>query len=151
LNQLPSSLAAGNDYLLAQVVDPVGLSNFAPLSQTIQVLAPSVVLNASLSPVRPTIVHVGKAATIVVTIINNGNVDTSGSLSLALSAAIDGVSPGTPLISVMKIVKLTLHRHHSYALHFNAASLSAGIYQPFLQVSLGAANTSAVGPSFTML
>jgi hypothetical protein len=147
LKMVPASLPHGTYNVLVQVIDPTGASNLGRSTQTVGVLTPFVNLDATAGKVTPSTISLGKSASIDVTVTNNGNEPVSGTLNLSLAASLDGVNPvpGITLAVLSTKANFNVGQTRRYRLHFNTAALAAGIYSPYLSVSLAGNSAIDVG------
>ncbi len=148
---LPASLAAGTYHLDAEITDPDGNVNLVTTSQTVAVAAPFVALPVTIGSVSPTSLSTGKTGTISVTIPNYGNVPTTGTLTITLSASLDGVSPvgGLTLATLTeKNVVIKTGKNKAFKLHFKVPStLATGSYFPYVSVMLNGISATSLGIS----
>jgi hypothetical protein len=148
LRSLPRTLAKGTYHLLVQVIDPTGASSLAATTQTIQLAAPTVILNVSPRAVLPSTIAVNKSGSIIVTITNTGNSVARGVLNLILSPSADGISPvpGITLAHLTQRVQIGIHRTAALRLHFKVTSATpAGTYFPYVSATLGGVSDAVVG------
>ena len=139
------SLPAGSYSLLAQASDASGTYN-ATVGPTLQVAAPYVSLAASVGAVTPATVTQGKKISFVVTLTNNGNIDSSGAATFAISL-MNGPST-TPLDTVtFKSLKIKAGgKPTKVRLHAIAPSPSIYTSQyPVVAITQGSESLSVVG------
>jgi hypothetical protein len=148
VKSLPATLAAGTYHLLAEVVDPSGLTNQVATTQTIQVAAPFVQPVVSVAAVVPSTLTQKKSATVTVTITNTGNIAGSG-VTISLSPSSDGVTPisGTVLATLRTSAKIQPGKSAKYKLRFKGSALALGNYFPYVTVTLGTASATEIGTS----
>ena len=150
MKALPASLTAGSYSLLAEVVyNGVATANaLTGPNLTIQaaVFTPIIVVGT----VTPTSTSRGKNVKLAVTITNDGNVTSAGSLALTVGVSTDGQT----VAQVIDTIDLTAtgikpHRAKSYRLNVTIpASLAAGKYVP--TVAIGQSTASIGHMSFTV-
>jgi hypothetical protein len=154
IRKLPLSLANGAYFLFAQTVDAAGNNPSAVTASTFALADPFVSLSASVSAVKPVLIPQKKTGSLIVTLTNNGNVNATGSLVLTLSPSSDGVSAiaGITLTTLTRRVTLKPGRSGKYTIRFKIpTALAAGLYSPYVAVSLNDVSATAVGAvSFTV-
>ena len=108
VSSLPSTLGNGTFYLFVETADSSGNTESTQVTNPVVVAAPFVTLSETIattlaaSLVSGTTTH-GAATT---TITNNGNVKSSGSTQIALSASLDSGVVGTAVTSVAKNLQI---------------------------------------------
>ena len=107
---VPVKVAAppvGNYEIYIQATDAVGNTSIAGKAPNVSVAAPYTSLVAVVGPPRPTVALVNRAVTFKVTLTNNGNIDSTGTLSAAIEESTDGMAVtgtlGTPQKKNVKI------------------------------------------------
>ncbi|HET6246567.1 MAG TPA: right-handed parallel beta-helix repeat-containing protein [Tepidisphaeraceae bacterium] len=147
IKSLPSTLQDGSYHLLAEVVDPSGLTNVTATAQTVNIAAAFIQPTVSVGAVVPSSITSGKSGSLLVTVTNNGNVPASG-VNITLSPSTDAATPlaGVILDNIKSGVSLPPGKSRTFRLHFKLKSgLSAGSYFPYVAVSLHNVNATAVG------
>lgn len=148
VSKLPASLAAGNYYLLVEIVDPNGSTNITATSRTVAVAAPVVTLGLSASIVTPSIVPLAQQGSIQVTVTNTGNIIAREPITLTLGVSSDGVNPvpGQVLTTTTKTLKLAPGRSKTIRVRFSITSaITAGQYYPYVTASIDGATATYVG------
>ncbi len=151
------NLPAGTYTLLAQTVDAAGLLTTAAAGPSLVVAPPVVTLTATVSAVAPASTKAGRKATVVVTLVNSGNVDSTGSLTVSVGLSTDGTATVTvPLASASHKPRVpATHKPAKLVLAFTLpTTLTATTYYPVVTVTgtvaaVSPATTAAVGPAFT--
>jgi hypothetical protein len=147
LSALPASLPAGTYYVLAEVVNPTGVSGMVVLSQPVEVEAPVIALNATTSAVAPSSLKAGKAGSIVISIVNSGNITAVGAMDLSLTLAGQSI----PLVSIAPKMSIKAGQTRKVKLTFKLpTALAAGSYVPDIRLTLDGALATAQGAMFSV-
>jgi hypothetical protein len=149
IKSLPLTLTAGAYHLLAEVIDPFGATSVLATSQTVRVVAAFIEPAVSAGSVIPASIALGKSGSILITVANHGN-ETASGVDITLSPSTDGVTPvtGVMLGTVRNNTRIKPFQSKRFRLQFRVTdALMAGIYFPYLSVSLGGAPTTEVGTS----
>jgi hypothetical protein len=133
--------------LFAEVIDRTGAASVSIAGPTVAVVAPFVQPSVAVGAATPVSIAIGKSGSVLITVINNGNVPASG-VDVILNPSADGISPmaGVILASIHSSAKIRPTKSKTFRLHFKATSaLQAGSYFPFVSVSLGGVSMTVIG------
>ena len=118
LTSLPANLPDGTYHIIAEVTDPSALTNEVATTQTITVAAPFVALAATVGPVLPASIAVGKPGSITVNVTNNGNINATGPLSITVAPSVSGTPiPGAVLATLSKSTTIKPGKTSKFAIH----------------------------------
>jgi len=145
---LSTSLPAGTYYLVAQASGAGGDSAPAASTATVTVAAPVVSLAATVDSVAPATVSPGRHATLEVTIANNGNIDSTGLMTINLGLVPAGSTEHANVATLNRNVRVKAGRSAVLNLHFTLPkSEPAGTYRAFVSIDQNGKATSAIGAS----
>ena len=139
---LPSGV--GTYTLVARATDAAG-DVIATAGPTLTVAAPAVMLSATVTA-SPTALVAGRPVTFTVTVVNAGNVDSTGRLTLSVGLSVDGSIVAVPVVSVAKGVRVKA-AGGTVVLRVRGkvpSGTSAGSYLPLASVTQGTAAAKAV-------
>jgi hypothetical protein len=148
---LPASLPPGTYYLLVEVTDPLGNSNIVNTSQTIAVAAPFVSLAVNAATVRPATIAANRFGSVPITIVNNGNINATGVMTITLNLSPDQVTTAANFATVTTTVRINIRpgRSSNASVRFKIpAVLPAALYYPIIMVAADGVSASAIGSPF---
>ena len=153
------NLPIGTYTLLVQTTDSTGLKTTAATGPALTVQPPVVTLAATVGAVSPAKLKAGGKASVTVTLVNSGNVNSTASLNVSVGLSADGSETITVPITTgaHRLQVADTKRPAKLKVSFTLpATLTATAYYPVVTVSgtvpTPATNTvTAVGPAFTPL
>ncbi len=151
LRTLPSTLPAGSYYLLAEVIDPTGLTGVVATQAKLTVTAPLVKLSATVGAVGPATLSAGKSGTISLTISNSGNITAGGLLVVALHPSSDGTT-ALPAILATSSARTAIIAGGRRVIRLRVkipATLAAGSYFPCCIITFEGQQLTATGDPFS--
>jgi subtilase family serine protease len=145
ITQIPSTLSGSLD-VLAEVTDRNAVRTFVNSGSTVTVGAPEVTLNAIFGSITPSTVSAGKSITVVVTIQNNGNVDSTGTATINLGLSSDKTTELPGFTPTARSIRIPTGKSTTLRLKLLVpGSLAAGDYFPFLTFTQPLDSVTAVG------
>jgi hypothetical protein len=153
------NLPAGDYTMLAQTTDATGLLTVSAAGPSLVVVPPVVRFAATVGAVAPKKARAGKKASVVVTLANAGNVDSTAAVTFAVGLSADGTTavaiPLAVASATRKVKVVATGKPTKVTLTFTLpADLTATAYYPVVSITgtastVNPATTVAVGPAFT--
>jgi hypothetical protein len=148
VKSIPAAVAAGTEYLVVRVTDPLGDADLITVPDPIAVATPVVALSAAVAAVHPMSVFFGKSGSAVVSVTNSGNVPGTGVLDITFTVPAGDGTPAVTLAMLAPRVSIKPGRTGKYTIRFKVpATLTAGLYDPVVNVSLNGVSATAVDPA----
>ena len=144
LKAIPN-VATGDYYVLGQITDPDGNVTQAATLGTVHINAASVLLSATIGSVSPSTIKIGSTGTMTLTIINNGNTDSSGALTINIGVSSDGFTQAATLVKLTQ--KTIVKAGPITVLHLKfkvPTTQAAGTFDPTVTVTDAAGNSSGL-------
>ena len=152
VNALPASVAAGTYKLLALVGSSVPQNSNTSPGPSVSVAAPFVEFDAGGAIfAKPNPVRVAKLATLVVPLVNRGNI-TSSTVALDIGLSDTGDTPATTDLETLS-VHTRVKPGHVIILHLHVkipTTVTPGAYHAVVSITVGSATTSVVGGAFVI-
>jgi subtilase family serine protease len=136
----------GTYTILAQVTGPSSPATSISSNSTVKIAPAFVQLTATLSAPTPTTAAAGKPVTLVVTLLNQGNIASTGPATITYGLTADGVTflPGST--SIIKSLRILPGKSVAVKLKLLVdSSLPAGTFSPLVQFSQGSQSLNEVG------
>ena len=142
--------AAGTYAVLATATDPAGTALAAVGGPTFTVAPATVDLSVAVAA-TPTSVAAGRPVTLAVSVVNRGNVDAVGTLSVTAGLSTDGTTVAVPLVNVSRPARVKATR--PTVLRFRPkvpAGTPAGAYTVVVTVAQPARLPASAGTTLTV-
>ena len=142
-------LPAGTYTFIVRASDSLNIVNTAAIGTAVTVSAPFVSLSASLGTVSPVAAVGGDTISFALTILNNGNISSTGLATIAISLSSNGSTAAVPVATLTQRVNIPSGAI-PMALRLKVklpVALAAGVYEPFVTFAQGANSVTAIGTS----